>query len=686
VTVADDAWAETLSAEQEHLAYVRTCLEAMVDATAHYKAVGGDKIATEMLEENRLRRLESLQIPGSVALFFGRIDGATGADGGHQSFHIGRRHIRNAVRDAVVVDWRAPVARTFYQASRAHPMGLTLRRRFGFQDGRITGLEDELFDQAPPRDAAEEAGLSPLVAAEIERPRTGAMRDIVATIQPDQDEIVRLPLDVSVCVQDAPGTGKTAVGLHRAAYLLYAFEGVLRKEGVLVLGPNEAFIHYVNQVLPALGEINVDQMSLGELLTTVPVRREEDEEVAALKHDARMAEVIARSIASRMVAPDRELVVRVGITTFHVEPDRLAAIRDLALRRGVPYEAGRKVFQNLVVDHLLARAELVIGGVERSHVTRALREAPAGRELLDALWPPQDATSTVFSLLTDPAALAAGAGDLLDEGEQALLLWKSSGRAKLRKASAPWSAADLVLLDEAAGVIARPRAWGHVIVDEAQDLSPMQLRAIGRRCLRSLTVLGDLAQATTPWRAQSWEAVLGHLGAPGTRIEPLSRAFRLQASVVTVANRLLAHIAPGLPPSVPVRDASDALSLVPVGAGGPDLLAHEVASRVVASLEHPGSIGVVVPATHWEKTVGALRDNGVSWGPVGEMASGQRVTLVAPEEVKGLEFDVVVLVEPAAIAGGGDPASLRLLYIALTRAVLRLVVIHAEPLPHQLVA
>jgi DNA helicase IV len=572
----------------------------------------------------------------------------------------------------VVVDWRADIARTFYRATSSDPMGLLRRRRFGFQHGRITSLEDELLGLGE-----ELEGLSPLVAAEIERPRTGPMRDIVATIQPDQDEIVRASLDESVCVQGGPGTGKTAVGLHRAAYLLYAFESQLRTAGVLVVGPNRAFIQYVNQVLPALGEVDVEQMALEEVIAAVPLRVVGDEAAADVKHDPRMAEVIRRAIEARMVRPQEPLAVRVGVTTLRLDTGRLERLREASLRRGLPYEAGRKVFRDLVADHLLQQAEGIVAGVEPGHVVRALRASKPAQGVLDAMWPKQDPVSVVHALLTDGEALRCAAEGVLTGEEQRLLAWPRA----VRKAAAPWTRADLVLIDEASGVISRPRSYGHVVVDEAQDLSPMQLRAVGRRCQRSVTLLGDLAQATTPWASRSWDAALAHLGIERARRETLSRAFRIQASVLTLANRLLAHIAPGLPPAVPVRDAPDALTVVPARPGG---LAAEVAAQAEAALAHPGSLGVVVPDRHLEAIATALGGLGVPWGPVERMASGQRVTLVEASQVKGLEFDTVVLAEPAAIAAPGDAAHLRLLYIALTRAVLRLVLVHAEPLPPHL--
>lgn len=658
-----------MRAEQDYLALVRSCLAEMVRTTEAFRPVGGDKLATEQLEKNRLRRLAALDIPGDVPLFFGRIDIAEPP----QSFHVGRRHIRDSARDPVVVDWRADIARAFYRASRRDPLGLSRRRRFGFQQGQITSFEDEVLQGQDPAQHLQAEGLSPLVAAEIERPRTGPMRDIVATIQPEQDELVRAPLDDSICVQGGPGTGKTAVGLHRAAYLLFAYEAQLRRAGVLVVGPNQAFVHYINQVLPALGEVDVEQTPLDDLLGSVRVRGSDAPAAASLKHDARMAEVIRQAIAARMVLPAGPLAVRVGLTTLRLQPEDLQRARQSALRRGDPYEAGRQVFRRLVTDQLLVRAELTIGGVERAHVTRGLRETTGAEELLAGMWPKQEAVAVVRSLLEDAEALAGAAAGILDEHEQHLLHRpRPTGRAPLA-----WTSADLVLIDEAAGVIARPRTYGHVVLDEAQDLSPMQLRAVGRRCGRSVTLLGDLAQGTTPWCSPSWPAALGHLGVLA-RTEHLTRAFRLPGSVLAMANRLLAMIAPGLPPAVAVRGASDALE---VEQAEVSRLPQAVAAKVAQALAHPGTVGVIVPDDLWQAVRQALERRSIAPGAPDDVAAGQQVILLRAGEAKGMEFDSVVLVEPAAITQGDSPVALRHLYIALTRAVVRLAIVHATPLP-----
>ncbi|HEY8202883.1 MAG TPA: ATP-binding domain-containing protein, partial [Actinomycetota bacterium] len=308
----------------------------------------------------------------------------------------------------------------------------------------------------------------------------------------------------------------------------------------------------------------------------------------------------------------------------------------------------------------------------------ALRASKRARDVVEALWPKVDPVDVVFHLLSDPETLAAAAGSTLSSREQELLAW----RRHPARSRAPWTPADLVLVDEASGAVARPPAYAHVVVDEAQDLSPMELRAIGRRCGRSATVLGDLAQATTAWASTSWSDALRHLGLRQARMETLHRAFRIQASVLKMANRLLPSIAPTLAPAVAVRDAPDALALVRAPDGD---VAGTVVGQVAASLERPGSIGVIVPPTQHGPVAQALSRSGTEWGSVGEMAAGRRVTLLGATEAKGLEFDVVVLVEPEALVGSAQPAALQLLYIAVTRAVLRLVVVHSGPLPDQLV-
>jgi DNA helicase IV len=248
------------------------------------------------------------------------------------------------------------------------------------------------------------------------------------------------------------------------------------------------------------------------------------------------------------------------------------------------------------------------------------------------------------------------------------------------RAKAPWSPADLVLLDEAAGLIDRPRGYGHVVVDEAQDLSPMQLRAVGRRYQRSVTLLGDLAQATTSWSSSTWDEALSNLGVGTASVETLQKAFRVPGSVLAVANRLLPDIAPDLPPALAVRDSPDALSSIVVA---PEAVPAEVAARVGAAMERPGSVGVIVPADRTAAVGSALDARGIAWTGVDDAAPAARVTVLRAEQAKGLEFDVVVLAEPERLAAG-ELRDLRLLYIAITRAVLRLVLVQSAPLPARL--
>src|SRR5688572_24321292 len=277
-----------LAGEQAYLAAARAELARMREQTLALDAHGGNAVSEEYLKASLHRRVAALTDDPETPLFFGRLDLSTAPP---ERFYIGRRHVHDDDGDPVVVDWRADISRAFYQATRAEPMDVGLRRRFGFEGGQITAYEDEHLV-----DRTEAERRSAILTTGIDPPRVGPMRDIVATIQPEQDVIVRTGYDETVCVQGAPGTGKTAVGLHRAAYLLYADRDRLRRGGVLVVGPNRAYLSYIAQVLPALGEVDVRQLTLDELVARVPVRAEDDAEVATLKGDARMAMVLRRAV------------------------------------------------------------------------------------------------------------------------------------------------------------------------------------------------------------------------------------------------------------------------------------------------------------------------------------------------------------------------------------------------------
>jgi DNA helicase IV len=657
-----------LAAEQDHLATARAHLTRMREQTLALDAQGGDAVSAAYLAANLHYRALSLIDDGATPLFFGRLDTAT-----QERWYVGRRHISDTAGDPVVVDWRADVSRPFYRATRTAPMGVTLRRRFGFDRGQLTAYEDEHLT-----DATETDRRSAILAAEIERPRTGPMRDIVATIQPEQDEVVRADVSVSVCVQGAPGTGKTAVGLHRAAYLLYAHRDRLRRTGVLVVGPNRSFLSYVGKVLPALGEVEARHTTLEGLVGHVPVRGSDTTEVARLKGDARMAEVLHRAVWSQLREPVEELVLPRGSRRWRVATYDVVDILAELRTRGVRYAAGRALLPQRLASAVLVAMERA-GESPDDRLQDAVARSRPVRSMVDAVWPALDPARVVLRLLTDTGHLAEVAGGVLSDEEQATLLWRTAPRAP---GSARWSLADAVLIDEVRDLLYRTPSLGHVVLDEAQDLSPMQLRAVGRRCTTgSVTVLGDLAQGTTPWASASWGESLGHLGKEGARLEVLDRGYRVPGQVIDYTARLLPQIAPGLSAPVAVREDPGSLVLLSVSD-----LGDGVAQAVLAALAAEGSIGVISADPHAGTLAARLAAAGVHAGVLGSDGPEQRVMVVPATLAKGLEYDRVVVVEPADIVGGEPDRrlGLRRLYVVLTRAVSGLAVVHARPLPAEL--
>jgi DNA helicase IV len=508
------------------------------------------------------------------------------------------------------------------------------------------------------------------------------MRDIVATIQPEQDEIVRAGPDETICVQGAPGTGKTAVGLHRAAWLLYAFRDKLARSGVLVIGPNRAFLEHIGAVLPALGEVSVAHTTIEELVASVPVRGEDSTATALLKGDARLAEVLRYAVWSAVQPATEPLVVPRGVRKWRVPAYEVNEILDELRSRGVRYDAARQMLPQRLAHAVLLKLE-GSGDSPDDRVQDQIARSAIVKKYVSTLWPPLDAKAVLFDLLSRPESLATHADGLLTEDEQRVLLWDKAPRSK---GSAKWSRADTVLLDELGDHIARTPSLGHVVLDEAQDLSPMQLRAVGRRCSTgAATVLGDIAQGTTPWATDSWESSLAHLGKPGSHVEVLDRGFRVPASVIEYAAQLLPHMAAGLGASVSVRDNPGRLDLVAAGASG---LEDTVAEIVATELQEPGSIGVIAPDAMVESLSEALQRNGIDHGVLGQDHGDieHQVDVVPATVAKGLEFDRVIVVEPAAIAAAepDERTGLRRLYVVLTRAVSALTVVHAQPLPTEL--
>ncbi|KOU31297.1 ATPase AAA, partial [Streptomyces sp. WM6373] len=624
-------------------------------------------------------RIKALADLAHTPLFFGRLDylhapGAELAEGAEgEQFYIGRRHVHDADGDPMVIDWRAPVSQPFYRASKKDPQDITLRRRFGYTGGELTAYEDEHLS-----DPAETAAVSKLLQQEIERPRVGPMRDIVATIQPEQDEIVRSGLSGSVCVQGGPGTGKTAVGLHRVAYLLYAHRERLARTGTLVIGPNRSFLHYIEQVLPALGELEVKQATVDDLVARegLEVRGADPAETAVVKGDARMAEVLRRAVRSHVGRPTEPLMVVRGSRRWRVPAYELEEMVEELQNRDIRYGAARDALPQRIAHAVLVRMEQA-GEAPDDRVQDAVARNAAVKAAVKEIWPPVEPAKLVLRLLSDPDFLAVHAQDVLTADEQKLLLWPKPFRSVK---SAKWSAADLVLIDEAADLVERTHSLGHVVLDEAQDLSPMQYRAVGRRCTTgSATVLGDLAQGTTPWATRSWDEALAHLGKPQAVLEELTAGFRVPREVIAYASRLLPEISPGLAPVSSVRETPGSLRIAEVA----DLDAA-VLDACRESLTQEGSIGLIAADARIPALAEALLAAGMPYLSPGEETTAEsRLTLVPASLAKGLEYDYVVLDEPAAIVDGepDERTGLRRLYVCLTRAVSGLTALHACPLP-----
>ncbi|MET9108891.1 HelD family protein [Streptomyces zhihengii] len=660
------------------MAASRSALRAMREdvQALDIRDVTANWVNAAVLEAQIDERVKALADLAHTPLFFGRLDYLHSAQEG-QSFYIGRRHVHDAEGDPMVVDWRAPVSQPFYRASRKDPQDVGLRRRFGYTAGDLTAYEDEHLT-----DPAEAEQTSKLLQAEIERPRVGPMRDIVATIQPEQDEIVRSGLSGSVCVQGGPGTGKTAVGLHRVAYLLYAHRERLARTGTLVIGPNRSFLHYIEQVLPALGELEVRQATVDDLVAHVEVRGADEAPAAVVKGDARMARVLRRAIRSHVTLPTEPVVVVRGSRRWRIPAYELEEIVRELLDRDIRYGAAREALPQRIAHAVLVRMEQS-GEAPDDRVQDAVARNTAVKAAVKAIWPPVEPAKLVLRLLSDAAFLAEHAEGVLDAAEQAAILMEKPPRSVR---TAKWSAADAVLIDEATDLVRRTHSLGHVVLDEAQDLSPMQYRAVGRRCSTgSATVLGDLAQGTTPWATGSWAQALAHLGKPEAVVEELTAGFRVPREVIAYASRLLPHMSPGLAPVSSVRENPGSLSVDAV-AEAADLDAAVLAA-CAQSLRREGSIGLIAADARIPVLAAALTAAGMPYlSPGQETTAESRLTLVPASLAKGLEYDYVVLDEPSAIVAGepDERTGLRRLYVTLTRAVSGLAVLHATPLPAQL--
>ncbi|HYP24283.1 MAG TPA: AAA family ATPase, partial [Actinomycetota bacterium] len=548
-----------LAAEQRYVDDSYACLERMRAYAAELleRKKVTDTVDDEILRWHLQERVASLA-DSAAPLVFGRIDQE------HEDpLYVGRRHVRDPDGEVKVVDWRARAAAPFYRATIRDPMDVHRRRRFAMEGRELLDLFDEFLDDPDSVVETSHGGVPDPLLAEIGRARTGQMRDIVATIQAEQDEIIRSPIEELVLVQGGPGTGKTAVGLHRTAFLLYEHRATLERERVLIVGPNRLFLAYISNVLPSLGETAVYQTTvLGLAAGMQKVRRDDHPAVTRVKGDLRMAEVLRRAVWSQVQAAESPLRALVRGVSIDLPPDDVNAAL-LEAMRARSYREGRRLFHELVGRRILAEREVdvyALGLEAPEFLDVALRRSPLERQLR-GLWPNAGHESLVRRLLTNKAALAAAAEGLLSDDEQTLL--RAHSRRELKELG--WSTADVPLVDECDALVNGPPArYGHAVVDEAQDLSAMELRMIARRTrAASMTVLGDLAQATAAGSQSSWDDVLEAFGRPpNATLRELTMGYRVPSEVMDFANRLLPLAAPGTRASTSVRRSQEPPRLV----------------------------------------------------------------------------------------------------------------------------
>jgi DNA helicase IV len=603
-------------------------------------------------------------------LLFGRIDEEAGP-----SWHIGRRHVEDTEGDPVVVDWRAPVSMPFYQARAENALGLARRRQVMVDRAKVIAVADDLFGRHDGDPSRTRLRGGDALLAELERARTGEMLDIVATIQAEQDEVIRAPLDLLLAVQGGPGTGKTAVGLHRAAFLLYNHPELAR-DGVLVLGPSRAFLRYIAQVLPSLGEEAVLQSTVADIAPRSKVRAEDPLDVRLVKGDPRMARVLARALEQRRRPIEEDVVLRARAARCTLSRQEVNDLGAVIAGGSASYKAGRLALRARLVS--LARHKVRAAGrldADQSWYESELTASDGFRDLLDHLWPSVSPAALVTDLLTSADRLGASAEGILTDSEWRRLL-RSSGHTSGHKR---WTIDDLALLDEATYLVnGRGRTYGHIVVDEAQDLTPMQFKMVARRAPKgSLTILGDLAQATGAWSYGSWDEILQHLPATASvRSDELTLGYRAPGQVLDLASKLLPVAAPTVQPTQSIRRGTRVPRILKVDS---DRLSAESLQEAISLAGEDFLVGLVVPSAQLAPITKLARGRS-DIGLLERDGMERRVTVVAATAVKGLEFDAVVVVEPAVIAGD-DARGLRLLYVAMTRPIQHLSIVHADPLP-----
>jgi DNA helicase IV len=601
------------------------------------------------------------------AVAFGRIEAA------NDRWYIGKGAIWGDDNDLVVVNWQAPIAAAFYTATPDEPQGLDARRLYRCTGNQIREIEDLVFREVARAVASgrtPEPVLTDALLESLGSARSGELGDIVATIQAAQYDVISRPLDQLLVVQGGPGTGKTVVGLHRVSWLLYNRRDRLEARDVLIVGPNPAFVRYISSVLPSLGDGAVVQLPLRALGPRVRIGRVDPPELRRLKGDRRLLRLILRGVRNRQRVEARPVELTIEGRRVELDGRRIATrARQLA---GRPHNEAYRMLRAFIgaeVGAALARigaAEVAVQG----------ESARAVDNHLARVWPTLTPQAFLVGLLSSRRQLlAAGAGTLSDV-ELGMLALPSDAQVSTWQ----WSADDVPLLDTADALLnGVPATYEHIVVDEAQDLSPLQLESIRRRSRAgSITVLGDLAQGTSPWAHEAWDAVVQVLRHErvGAETVGLEYGYRLPAEVHEVAMRLLPEAAPGLASPDALRSSGH--EVVVATAEQPEGLVPRVVATV-RQLVGDGIVGVIAPGSVRAELVRGLDDDGIAWAS--ELRpSAATVVLLAPDEAKGLEFDVVIVVEPSAIVDESEHG-VRALFVAMTRCTSRLALVHARPLP-----
>ncbi|MEV6412471.1 helicase [Kribbella sp. NPDC051718] len=702
----------------------------------------GERESLTSLYSRRHTQLSSVE----RGLCFGRVDNAD-----ESRFHVGRIGLFDDDYEPLLIDWRAPAALVFYRATAANPLGATRRRHIQLHHRTVVGVDDDLLDLDALSDRSSLTGEAALLAS-VASNRTGRMKEIVATIQSEQDEIVRSGLPGVLVVQGGPGTGKTVVALHRAAYLLYTYREQLSEKGVLVVGPNSTFLRFIDQVLPSLGETDVMLSTAGELFPGVVGTAAEPVAATRLKGDLAMVDVVARAVRDLELVPEEPIAIKIGGYRLQLKPAVVRKLGERARRRDDRHNQARRHFARGVIDELTQQVVNQVGGrymgeEDVADLRKEVREDDLVRSVISQLWPELTPEPVVALLLSSPERLASAAPHLSDS-ERSLLL---------RPRDADWAQSDVPLLDEVAELLGEPesaiqaraavaaaetaavrenleymktvvkeeleagsdritlmpweveqfigqaanrnrvrdplativeRAYGdrswqfaHVIVDEAQELSAMEWRTLMRRCpRRSMTLVGDVAQTGSEAGTGSWAEVLDRYAPKRWRTEELTVNYRTPAQIMAVAAEVLAAINPSLTPPTSVRETGAApwSRAVPAAAFDGALVEAVLAEQEAVG---EGRLAVIVPSSRHAALTGLLAGKvpGIAYGPDPSVLDATTVVLDVAQS-KGLEFDGVLIADPAAIIADSS-RGLSDLYVAVTRSTRRLGVLASGELP-----